>query len=535
MKNTVSRRSVLAGTMGAVALVGTPAVLSGCGSGSETPTNAGNAKLPTYMPYQGAKPDMPGERGRASDLYFSYPADPVTAVSEVPGDGKPITALTLAEVAPPALDRNSFWQEFNKRMGSPYEPALSPAADYAAKFATVTAGDQLPDFFTVLPGTPSTPQLLQARAVDLSEHLSGDAVKDYPFLANIPTESWRGTVFNGRILALPIARGFSSSWAMYKRSDLLRAKGVTQDPTSFQEFFDLCSELTDPKQNKWALASVPLLYIRQMLGIPNTWKEEGGKFTSSYEVDEQEQALEAARKINEAGLINPDAPAVHDSQQKKWFLNGSAVFGWFTLSAWPTLATDGGEVEGYEGDGLAVPGFESGHGTPHLGNPNHSIVGIGKKNEGRIKTILAIANWLAAPFGTKEWLFKGSGIEGKHYNFQDGVPKIIKETASERGLGQGYLSSPPGVLFSADRPMVTRQQAYERVFTENAVANPAVSLYSATQARSGATLETNIKAIELDIVLGRKPVSAWRDAVKDYLSKGGTEIKNELAEAFANS
>ena len=50
------------------------------------------------------------------------------------------------------------------------------------------------------------PELLRAKFADLTEHLSGDAVKEYPFLANLPTESWRTCVFNGGIYGLPVPR-----------------------------------------------------------------------------------------------------------------------------------------------------------------------------------------------------------------------------------------------------------------------------------------------------------------------------------------
>ncbi|WP_157987445.1 extracellular solute-binding protein [Jiangella endophytica] len=535
----LDRRQFLRGAAGVAGLFSFPALLSACG-GSGSPASSGGGgsavALPTYVPFDGVTPDLAGEAGRSDPVYFRYPANPARLHDAVPGDGAPFSALVIADQAPPALADNAYWQALDERLGSPYEPVFSPAADYANKFATVTAGDDLPDFYLILPTAPAIPQLLAAKATDLSEQLSGDAVEAYPGLANLPTESWRGTVFDGRIMALPITRGFSTSWIMYKRLDVLEPLGLGHDPTSYDEFVAMLTEANDPASSRWSLASLPTDFIRQMLGIPNQWSEDAGEFTSAYEHEAQEEALEGARRIWEADLINPDAPATHDSQQREWLLSGTSLFVWNTLSGWATVAGGGGQVDGYVGSAMVPSGFDSGTGTPYLGNPNHSIVAINKASGDRVETLLKIADWLATPFGTEEWLFRQYGILGEHYTMgADGLPVTDADRAPEKGLGQGYVSAPPNVSMSADKDLITRRHEFEHTWTENAIPNPALSLYSETQSRQGAALETAIKAVEADIVLGRAPVSSWRDAVADYLSGGGDAIKRELAQSYQAS
>jgi MFS family permease len=60
-------------------------------------------------------------------------------------------------------------------------------------------GDDLPDIihfpgglnaFVGAAGTANLPQFLQTRSADLTPYLAGDAIKDYPFLAAIPTYAW---------------------------------------------------------------------------------------------------------------------------------------------------------------------------------------------------------------------------------------------------------------------------------------------------------------------------------------------------------
>ena len=57
-------------------------------------------------------------------------------------------------------------------------------ADYLQKFPTAIAGNELPDMLQTPNGSPppipNLPQLLDKRFTNLSEFLSGDAVKEYP-------------------------------------------------------------------------------------------------------------------------------------------------------------------------------------------------------------------------------------------------------------------------------------------------------------------------------------------------------------------
>jgi putative aldouronate transport system substrate-binding protein len=52
------------------------------------------------------------------------------------------------------------------------------------------------------------PAFLQQAAADLTPYLGGDAVKDYPNLAALPTFNWRnlGSVIGGRLWMVPITR-----------------------------------------------------------------------------------------------------------------------------------------------------------------------------------------------------------------------------------------------------------------------------------------------------------------------------------------
>ena len=101
-------------------------------------------------------------------------------------------------------------------------------ADWEQKFATVIAGNDLPDMLQTRV-VANFPQLLDKRFTRLDEFLSGDAIKDYPNLANIPTRHWKSTVYNGGIYGIPIPRG-AVGWYHYIRVDLFEQAGASPEP-----------------------------------------------------------------------------------------------------------------------------------------------------------------------------------------------------------------------------------------------------------------------------------------------------------------
>ncbi|WP_114560434.1 extracellular solute-binding protein [Desertihabitans aurantiacus] len=534
----ISRRRLLQTGLGAAAVsaVGVP-TLSACsnegrgGGGSQAQNDA--VQLPDHIPYQGVPVDLEGPVG-GNDGMLAYPADPVAATDGPPGDGQPVSALTMSNSpAPPSMDRNAFWQELNRRLGFELSVSLVPSADYQDRFQTAVAGGQLPDVFSVFPNeTPSLPALLQAEAVDLTPFLSGSAIQAYPFLANVPTDSWRHTVYGGKIFGVPIPRGAALSSTLYGRDDLLAERGLAGAPDSWQAFYDLCAGASAGQANAWALGSVPLSTLRQMFGVPNTWADEGGRLVHAYEAERQQEALEAGRRLVADGLVHPDAFGVDQNQRKTWVVNGSTVFLEGTYSAWLSFYL----LAAPDDIGLAsyVPPRADGGGAAPiwLGNPTHNITSISVRSEDRVEALLDVLNYFASPFGTEEYLFKTYGLEGVHHDLEGTDPVLNDKGRSETALSLVYLGEPPFTLYQAGRPDVTQDQFDAMADTvPTGLANEALGLYSETQSRRGTQLSTAMADLENEILQGRQPVSAWADGVARWKADGGDAIRDELQRA----
>jgi putative aldouronate transport system substrate-binding protein len=535
----VSRRTFLGGGLAAaaVAVTGTP-LLAGCASDKKNSAAANLAvKLPTYTKYGEIKPDLPGT-DVVLDGFLKYPANPARVITDAPGDGKPITFMTnIPGAIPPAVDKNPFWQAVNQRLGSELQISMASNDEYKDKFATRIAGGDLPDLLNIPVDTVQIPGLVKAKCMDLTEQLSGDAVKKYPFLANIPTEYWKGCVFNGAIYGVPVPRGMSRTSLTLYRADLLAAKGIKDPaPKNFQEFFDLAKEMTATKQNKWAWTRVPMSTIRQMLAIPNVWKEEGGKFTSMFEHEAQLEALEAGRKMVAAGVINPDAFNDKASARKQWFNGGIAAFDYDSFVAWNQYYSDNTAGDAFSVNMLDVPGFDGGEGAPWMGSALNNITAFSKDSKHSVDTLLKIANWMAAPFGTEEYMFRKYGVAGRHYALQGTDPVPTKTGRVETGIGLQYISDSALALYWAGKPDVPQKQhAIQEKVAPRLTYDASYGLYSDTQSKKQTQLAKTMLDLENQIVQGKKPVSDWTAAVQTWKSSGGDKMRTELEQAFSEA
>ena len=176
-------------------------------------------------------------------------------MEEKPGNGSTLTGMAnIYYAVPPGPDSNTYWAGLNEKLGIDLKLQMVRNADYAQKFATTIAGNDLPDMLqmpTVPPRSPNCPQLLEKRFTNLDEHLSGDAIKEYPNLANIPTRHWKPTIYNGGIYGIPIPRGAIGQYH-FIRQDLFEEAGLSTEPKSYDELTEPAKALTDPKKRRWA-------------------------------------------------------------------------------------------------------------------------------------------------------------------------------------------------------------------------------------------------------------------------------------------
>jgi putative aldouronate transport system substrate-binding protein len=533
------RRSFLQGTAAtALGVTIGGGLLSACStsSGDSSNTTAKNkaVELPAYVPYAGVTPDFPGNAQGLLNGFSSYPANPERTISDPPAHGGSISAFVeTGSPIPPAMSKNPYWQELNKRVGARMDLTIVPSADLSTKFATLMAGGDLPDFMVPplppLSGVRGLPQFLAAECQDLSDFLSGDAVKEYPYLANISTDAWRTCVFNGGIYGLPVSRGVAGS-LMFYRADLFEKLGVDPRPANHADFLKMCKAVTDAKKSRWALvtAGSAVQFVAEMLGVPNQWSRKGSKLTSYYEDERYKQAISEVRGMVKAGLIHPDSfdPA---APWKQWFNAGNGLLALDRYTAWPQYYADNVAGPSFRIDGMRPPKYDGGGAAGTWQSPPiNNFTPLRKASKSRVKELLTVANWLAAPFGTEEYLFRRFGLPGTDYKLQKGSPTPTQAGLSQTVLGVRYIVDAPDTIFVPGDTAATKAcYEYQKAIIPTSVKDPTVALFSETFSRSGAVLAQHLTDAMNDILTGRKPVSSWDSAVSTWRSSGGDKIRAE--------
>jgi len=304
-------------------------------------------------------------------------------------------------------------------------------------------------------------------------------------------------------------------------------------------------ELADPKHGHWASATVSgaqaagggmLGLFQEMLGAPNGWKRNSdGSFTSVYEAEQTRQALSTTADLWKSGVFDPDSFAITASAVSNQFRAGktSVYFGSWNL--WQNSMSQVKQLApGFSLTPIIAPKFDgSGDASVYLSNGVQNFTALKKSSPTRVKELLRIANWLATPFGTAEYLFRNYGIKGVDYTLVDGDPTYTSVGMSQTSLYLHYITAPQVALYTAGEPDVTKAQYdYLAKVVPSGVGDDSAGLQSATALSKGPTINSTLTNLQYDVIQGRKSLADWDAGVSAWLKAGGDQIKKEYAESY---
>ncbi|UKA64001.1 sugar ABC transporter substrate-binding protein [Arthrobacter sp. FW306-04-A] len=535
----VSRRGFLGLAGLSVATVG----LAACGGGAGGAGNGGAAasasvKLPTYKEFTGLTPDLPGNAKGLQSAYFKLPT-PVQSVTSAPLKGK-VTGLTETfDTMSPGMKDNAFWQRLNAKLGGDLD--LQIAEDigdgYPAKFATVLASNDLPDMMWVPPnqGIPNVGPMLEAKFQDLTKYLSGDAVLEYPNLAALKPDSWKTAVVNGKIWGAPIPS--TPFGQVYLGNHATWDKVGGFNASNAEEFLAKAKEITRPGEQRYALepAYINALHmVTEWFGAPNGWAVGKDRTLKHlYETDAYAAGVEFTAKMFAAGVFYPDTKA---TDIRNRVVNGTVgaqvIVGPHGMRQYRALSETAkfDILVPFSADGKAKPTYDMGYGTV-------GFTPFKKADEGRIRELLSLINYLSAPFGTVEYMQKNYGELGKDYTLdQKGSPQMTESgNTNIPGLASALniMSSPENVIFNPgfdeDTKYIIQQ---EQKLLDLAWRNPTNSTYSDTNSKVGAKIQAPFRDKVVDIITGRAKMDELKDALKRWKSDGGDKIRDEYQAAL---
>jgi putative aldouronate transport system substrate-binding protein len=522
-------------TGSAAAAAGTP---SGAASGAPASASAASAQLPTYVPFQGPPPDFPPSAdGIVPAGYLAFPKNLVKASTGPVGkEGDTVSFLTYSINPTPApVDQNPAWQQVNKDLGLSLQFTYTALQDYNVKLNTVISSGQLPDIFTMnVLGVqiPSEAEFFQSQCAELTPMLGGDAIKAYPNLANLPQTAWRNCLYSGKLYALPrVVNAVGST--MLAQQNALDDVGIGEIKTA-DDFTNTVKATT--RNGVYGIGGVQaqnLQWILMLFRAPNLWREQGGKFTRDWETPEYKEAVALMRSFWDAGYVHPDTPTYVQQQGAQPFYAGKFVMyptNFFAFGiAWDRLL---GINKNFHLTALVSPGVQF---QDWGGN---QITVLKKGSADRVKQVLGVLNYLAAPFGSTEYLNLTYGVEGVDFKFDSAGNPVYTDTGKNnvQYIAWQTIVSPPPVLYDAvDANFVKAAHPIETAAHAQAVTDASVGLYSPTKSAKDAALTQAMTDGVNQILFGRAALDSLDDLVKTWRSSGGDQIRAEFEAEFARA
>ena len=561
--HNVSRRDFLAGALATAA--GLP-LLNACAPAAPSgPAPAGGAPsggqaktlFPTYVPIQnGPKADFHDTNPLYTDAFDNFPSNPQKANQGAPGTGSTVNILVTAYFPlPTPRDQNPTWQAVNKALNADMNMNIIPGADYRTKFATTMSSDDLPDIMHIFFGysvAPNLPDFFKAKCADLTPYLAGDAAKDYPNLAAIPTPAWKNSIsaVNGALYLVPIHRQMTSippyGGNFFKNIDQWDAE-LGQDfvPKNADDFKRALQQVTRPQQNQWGIGSFGtnntlfgMGSFLQMFNAPNDWKiDSSGKLIKDYETEEYKAAVGYMRDLFAAGMYWPDS--VQATMSRNDFVGKKfAVSPEGQGNSWVDFWQRGLQQQPPTRFGLIKP-FSAVDGQKpitFLGTGFVSMNVLKKASPDRIKELLRIMNWLAAPFGSQEDLMLTYGLEGPDYTLDaKGNPRTTPEGVGRAGyVPWRYIAQHPWVFYQADLPGFAKaSHEAEQATLPLGVDDPTNGLYSPTIYSKGAVANMAFWDGLREIISGHAPMSNFDQLVSDWRTAAGDQVRKEYMDAIA--
>ncbi|MET0422820.1 MAG: hypothetical protein ABW046_03025 [Actinoplanes sp.] len=538
------RRFLELAGLGALSVAG-GGLLAGCGdaktsSGPGTTDKSQLAQLlPAYVAAELVKPDIPSVEGAngffSAPAFLSYPASPVTTSTGVPGKGGSYTTMTPLWGAIPSSSGNAYYNAVDQALGAKLKLQPSDGTNYDKVLPTLFAGNKLPDWTQI----PSWNMLnlgfsdAVSKFADLGPYLSGDAVKAYPNLAAIPSSAWQCCIWNGKLYGLPVYySGATIAGTMFYRKDLLEKEGINPDeiktPTDLEA---LGKQLTSASAGRWAFDDF-FDYLGQVFKFPaepNRWKiDASGKIIHRYEMPELVEALNWFQKQAKAGYVHPDALADNSQGGKQRFWSGKVAITGDGTGAWKGDDAKSGMAANptYNRQAFKLLSVD---GKPQVEmNPSAGMYSFlnAKLSADQIKECLSIANYLAAPYGSAEYLTVNFGVAGTDYTMTDGNPVLTERGSKEVATAYQFLVTPlvPTTPVAGQTQVAKDYAAWEADMVKYAV-KPAFYGMNVTEPTQYAKINQPMVDVIKDVRYGRKPISAYQEALKTWQSQGGNALR----------
>jgi putative aldouronate transport system substrate-binding protein len=426
----------------------------------------------------------------------------------------------------PSAD-NPVLKEFEKRTNTKLSITWVSPNNYGEKQNTVLASGEIPDLMKVSDLiNPLMRQMVDQGAFwDLTPYL-----KEYPHLMEYPKEVWEKTRINGKNFIIPSVRPLEGGNSLPSiRKDWLDKLNLKM-PETLDELYGALKAFTlndpdgDGKPNTLGYTMNEYNFVQNVLnGSNGKWKVQDGKLINTELEPGTHDALIWLNRLYKEKLIPEDFAAMKGSQTEDMAKAGKAGLHTDTVEGiWRSTA----ELvkTNPKADFLPFTSLKGPFGNVAFQTSGYSGLFLIPKKvpEDKVKKILALMDYGASEEG---FLLACYGFEGVHYTVQDGF-KVTTEQATKDSVAQSsfgkiferydkylwaYRTGMPKDVLERNKKIVD-----ERL--KISIADPSIGLVSETNQKLGADYTKKIIDLKVKVIMGKEPIEAWDNFVKQLKS-----------------
>ena len=173
---------------------------------------------------------------------------------------------------------------------------------------------------------------------DLSPLLAGDAIDEWPNLANIREDQWRYVAYDGKIVGFPIDLPAYNNEFRYRQD--WAENGYPDPPADAEEFKELFASFSKMGvDGRYGLADAPgtaMIAANAMFHVPIGWRYENGSLTYHQETEEFAAAVQFMTELWEEGAFHPDALSLDANvgQTLSMIPAGTVGISWIATANW---------------------------------------------------------------------------------------------------------------------------------------------------------------------------------------------------------
>ncbi|MDE3076086.1 MAG: hypothetical protein KGJ86_11720, partial [Chloroflexota bacterium] len=285
-----------------------------------------------------------------------------------------------------------------------------------------------------------------------------------------------------------------------------------------------------------------------MFGSVNFWGNVGGKLVNYRETEPYKEALAYTRDLVKLGVFHPKSPtfdtiaAKNSHAHGEFVLISSNAFYGNHVDMWNRGAALKPEVK-FDLLPLVPPkagGKLNYWFSDYIWPRNYlgpGIFAFKKASPDRIKELLRIFNWICGPFGSQERLLWEYGVEGTDWTRTPNgdITPTKRGPADSTFVPIRFGPHSYDQLYNPGTPGYgPAMQKDEEAMLPHGINDASLGAYSNTDGSKSVSLNSAFRSVMVDIVSGRKPISAYDAALKDWRTNGGDQIRKEFEEGLAS-